>query len=371
MSLLGALFLCAGPLGAALVQQESVPTEAREPVSEAPRSLLAHPLYLGDEPPPVRACRLILLNFKGAANTSSVVARTKEQAIQLGRQVVARVRAGADMGELATKLSSSPSTSWSGGVYGTFAPGVLAPPLDEFLFAAELGHVSEPIVLASGVHILQRIEHEAASRQIMIAKSEPEAAERVKALQARVEAGEDFAELAREHSMDAYSAERGGILKLVQRTREDRVLRAATFEPPVWGMSLVESAVGYHLVQRIPPELVPADLVETRFVRASAILVRFESAVPFDLSDVRTPSQAETIVTEAYERALAGESFAELAREMTEDHGGRERAGDLGWLHRHSLSVPKFMERVFNLEVGQVLEPVYTTAGWLVVRRDQ
>ena len=379
MSLLGVLIFGVSPLlalpvtdGAFRASQEAAPTVAQEAADETPRSLLAHPLYLGEEPPPVRACRLILLNYKGAANASVVVSRSKEQSVELAHKVIEQVRAGADMGELAKKVSSSRSTSWSGGIYGTFAPRVLTPPLDEFLFSAELGEVSEPIVLGNGVHILQRIEHEAASRQIMLRKGVPDAIERLKALRARVEAGEDFAELAREHSMDPYTAERGGFLKLVQRTREDRVLRAATFEPPIWGMTdPIESSVGYHLVQRIPLDMMPADLVETRFIRVSAVLVRFEGAVPFDLSDVRSPSQAETIAREVYDRVLAGEDFAELARQMTEDKGSRERSGDLGWLHRHSISVPKFMEQAFYLEVGEMLEPFHTTAGWLVLRRDR
>lgn len=374
--LLGLLSLSADPpseaASAAAVRAQADADQPERPGPFSPvESHLAHPLYLDEEPPSVRACRLILLNFAGAASASATVARTKEQAIELGEKVVAQIRDGADPAEFARRLSSS-ATAWSGGVYGTFTPRVLAPPLDEFLFSAELGEVSDPIVLASGVHILQRIEHEAASRQIMIAKTEPDARERVLELKRRVEAGEDFAELARAHSMDERSAARGGILGLVQRTREDRLLRAATFEPPVGGLvGPIETHLGYHLVQRIPLDLVPPDARETRFIRASAILVRFEGARPFDLADVRSPSQAEAIVREAYQRALAGEDFAELARRWTEDLGGRERGGDLGWLHRHSYTVPEFMEPAFWLEPGEMLEPVFTTAGWLLVRRDR
>jgi len=346
-----------------------VPDE-EAPDEDGPRSYLAHPLYLDPEPPPVRACRLILLNFEGAANASAVVSRTREEALELGHRIVEKVRSGDDFAEWARRASSS-RTAWSGGVFGTFAPGVLGPPLDEFLFSAELGDVSEPVVLATGVHILQRIEHEAASRQIMLAKDEPGAREMLEELRAAIEAGADFAELAQEHSIDELSRARGGVIGLVQRTREDRLLRRATFELAVWDMRIVDTPLGVHLVQRIPLDLVPPEAVETRFIRASAILTRFEGAVPFDLADVRSPNQAETLAREAYERALAGESFAELALEYTEDLGGRERAGDLGWLHRHSISIPPFLEPVFQLEPGELLEPIHTTAGWLVVRRDR
>ena len=62
------------------------------------------------------------------------------------------------------------------------------------------------------------------------------------------------------------------------------------------------------------------------------------------------------------ERARAGEDFAALAREFSEDSATRENGGDTGFFARGTM-VPQFEEVAFSLEPGEISDPVDTAFG--------
>ena len=70
---------------------------------------------------------------------------------------------------------------------------------------------------------------------------------------------------------------------------------------------------------------------------------------------------------EVQRRAAAGEDFAALAREFTDEPGGKERGGDLDWFGRGRM-VPQFEEAAFKLQAGQVSPVVETPFGYHVIK---
>ena len=69
-------------------------------------------------------------------------------------------------------------------------------------------------------------------------------------------------------------------------------------------------------------------------------------------------------------RLDAGEDFAALAEEFSDDPGSASSGGDLGWNER-GVTVPEFEEALFALEeVGQHTQPVLTQYGYHIIRLD-
>ena len=63
---------------------------------------------------------------------------------------------------------------------------------------------------------------------------------------------------------------------------------------------------------------------------------------------------------------MAGAPFEELVTEYSDDPGSKEKGGDLGYFERRQM-VKEFDETVFNMEVGQISEPVKTNFGYHII----
>jgi peptidyl-prolyl cis-trans isomerase D len=76
---------------------------------------------------------------------------------------------------------------------------------------------------------------------------------------------------------------------------------------------------------------------------------------------------AEAKAKKAYDRAVAGEDFAALARELSEDPGSKESGGDLGNAERGDFVGP-FGDAVWSMKPGEIRGPVKTEFGWHVIK---
>ncbi len=76
---------------------------------------------------------------------------------------------------------------------------------------------------------------------------------------------------------------------------------------------------------------------------------------------------AEEKARRAYERATAGEDFATLARELSDDTGSKESGGDLGDAEKSDFVGP-FGDAVWSMKPGEIRGPVKTEFGWHVIK---
>jgi peptidyl-prolyl cis-trans isomerase D len=76
---------------------------------------------------------------------------------------------------------------------------------------------------------------------------------------------------------------------------------------------------------------------------------------------------AEAKATQAFQRAKAGEDFAALARELSDDTVSKEAGGDLGEAERADFVGP-FADAVWSMEPGEIRGPVRTEFGWHVIK---
>ena len=84
-------------------------------------------------------------------------------------------------------------------------------------------------------------------------------------------------------------------------------------------------------------------------------------------SHILVNKQSEAL--QVLERLEKGESFAELARELSTDRGSGKRGGDLGFFGRGQMVKP-FEEAAFRLKKGEFTkEPVKTQFGYHIIKR--
>lgn len=79
---------------------------------------------------------------------------------------------------------------------------------------------------------------------------------------------------------------------------------------------------------------------------------------------------AREVAAEALSRARAGEDFARLVREYSDDAGTRERGGELGWVRRGQL-LPEFEDALYRLRVGAISDPVKTAVGFHIIKLER
>ncbi len=140
---------------------------------------------------------------------------------------------GESFADVAKEVSEDPGSAPNGGDLGCFGKGQMVPEFEEAAFALEKGEVSQPIKTDFGYHLIQIYdakpdEEQICARHILarvdrspdkeaIEKADEEALQEANAIKARIEAGEDFATVAKEVSDDAQTAENGGELGWVFR----------------------------------------------------------------------------------------------------------------------------------------------------------
>lgn len=332
-------------------------------------SLLVAPQHLGVERPPLASARRIVLAHAGVSGSAS--ARTPEQARDLARELGARARAGTDFARLAVEYSNAPEAK-NGGELGTFVPGVLAPALDAFLFAAQAGDVSEPVELATGWCVLQRVPTYAAVLRIQVTGDGERRARRAQEIEHRLRAGDDFALVAKDLSDDASSAARGGQYAIFERGASDALLKRMAFEAEVGATfgPVDLPPFGLNWMKRVPLDAVDPALREDQFVRLSAILFPFDTATGADPRSAPNEVAAKNVADAVLKALDAGSDFAKLAREHTGDPGGKEVGGDLGWIHRATPNLPDAVRGAFLLAPGAHTVVQRAPAGWVILKRD-
>jgi peptidyl-prolyl cis-trans isomerase C len=100
-------------------------------------------------------------------------------------------------------------------------------------------------------------------------------------------------------------------------------------------------------------------------VRVRHILLRWK---PLGTQDDR--AALRTQMQPVLERARAGEDFAALAREFSEDTSTRGAGGDTGFFGPGTM-VPAFEQAAYSLQVGEISDPVSTDFGVHILKLEE
>jgi parvulin-like peptidyl-prolyl isomerase len=216
------------------------------------------------------ACaRVIVIAYKGAKPPTAGVTRDKARAEKEARETLEKLKAGGHFGATARGHSDAPTSGEREGYLGTFKrsewPAMHAAVRDA-VYGLEVGKLADaPIEAPYGYVVLQRCPVEKArSRHILIryegaerapatiTRSKAEAKTLASELLKELRLGADFGELAKAKSEDT-SAPRGGDIGIQARGLLAPAYDNKLFSLPPGGQSqLVETAMGFHIIQRLP-----------------------------------------------------------------------------------------------------------------------
>ena len=177
----------------------------------------------------------------------------------------------------------------------------------------------------------------------------------------QLQAGADFAELARQYSTHRQSAERGGEVTLAGGWMEPAFDEAVQKLPDSTLSGVIETPDAFYIVYRLSGVYLQ--------MRSSHILIAVDRKLQGAALE-REDERARLMAWELYRRLQKGESFFELAREYSEDPGSKDKGGDIGWQKRGQIA-REFEKVAYAQEPGQVSEPVKTSFGWHIIRTVQ
>ena len=179
----------------------------------------------------------------------------------------------------------------------------------------------------------------------------------IEAARARVVKGEKFDKVALEVSTDPSVQENKGELGWITPFRYVYSFEDAVYNTPVGEVTpIFRSGYGFHIA------LVEEE-GEFKEMKASHIM----KMVP---QDNEAAAEAQRAVLDSiYHRFLNGESFAQLARECSDDKGSAVKGGELGWFGQ-GMMVKPFEDAVMAMNVPSVCKPIRTRFGWHIIYKE-
>lgn len=352
-------------------KQAEVATDSAEQKDEAAEALA---------PDAKLSASHILIMHKDSERVPAEVTRTKEEALALTKELLAKLQAGADFAEIAREHSDCPSKA-QGGDLGTFPPAAMAPQFTQGVMALKDGEISkEPVETPFGYHIIKRQEvvppvKISASLIVILHKdSQPnpnnetrtreEAEKMANDLLAKLKEGGDFAELAKKYS-DHPSKVGGGNMGNFE---SDSV-------PPEISKAILNLKIGEHTEQPLVTPLgfhiiKRQELLESLPMAASLILVMHKESEPNISQATRTKKEALARAKKAIAKLKKGADFAEVAKEFS-DHPNKANGGDMGTFMSDRM-MPMIVDALKAIKVGEITEtPIDIPIGYHILQRNE
>lgn len=196
----------------------------------------------------------ILVQIPGAATPADTLA-AYQRIVTLRDSVLA----GEDFNDIAARNSDDPSAKNNLGNLGTFSGGRLILAFEDRAYNTPVGDVSDAFRTRFGYHIVfvhsrEQREPDISASHILIrttGEDTTEAWAKVQEVQAALDSGEPFADVAREYSDDTGSGENGGSLGSFGRGRMVPAFEEAAFALEEVGdrSDWFRTRFGYHIVQ--------------------------------------------------------------------------------------------------------------------------
>lgn len=107
------------------------------------------------------------------------------------------------------------------------------------------------------------------------------------------------------------------------------------------------------------------DFMKPEMVRARHILIKVDKSAS-DEDKRKAKEKAEELL----KKIKAGEDFAKLASEFSDDPGSKKKGGDLGFFTKGRM-VPEFEKVVFSMKPGEISDVFETPFGFHIVKVEE
>jgi peptidyl-prolyl cis-trans isomerase SurA len=196
-------------------------------------------------------------------------------------------------------------------------------------------------------HILISLSAQPDAQELSIAQ------QKLDIINIALEQGTEFSSIAATHS-NALNALEGGNLGWRKGSQLPEL-----FAEPIKSMlvgevsSPIRNDSGFHFITLINKRGVSIQTVAQ--TKANHLLI-----LP---NDIRSTSQAHTLINELHQRLVNGADFYDLARTFSDDANSAPSGGDLGWLNENQL--PAVLQTPLDLlAIEELSQPIQSDNGW-------
>ena len=200
-------------------------------------------------------------------------------------------------------------------------------------------------------HILISIPSGASEEEIKAARAKAEDAQR------RVDAGEDFGDIALRMSDGQQALERGDLGWRKGAEIPSLFADAVSTMKVGENSGIITSPSGYHIIKLVDKRSGEQIMVQQR--RARHILIKPNALI--------TPQQAVDRLNQLRIRIEGGADFSQLARTNSDDRGSALKGGDLGWVSKGQM-VAEFEEVMMASPIGAISAPFRSEFGWHILQ---
>lgn len=201
-------------------------------------------------------------------------------------------------------------------------------------------------------HVLVALPEDADAEQIELAKT------KIDGIRKLIDEGMAFSAAAIRYS-DAPNALEGGGLGWRGYDEVPTLFANALQSMDVGEVSQpIRGPSGYHLVQ----------LVDRRNQDEQTVTEYNARGIMIRTTELVSSEQARERIEAIRARIAAGEDFAEVAKEVSDDTLTRNQGGDMGWFEAYAYGTA-VGDMLTSLEDGELSEPFRSNAGWHIVER--
>jgi peptidyl-prolyl cis-trans isomerase SurA len=207
-------------------------------------------------------------------------------------------------------------------------------------------------------HILIRIEPTASPADTLIAFN------KIMALKARIDKGEDFAAVAkgRNGSEDPSAQTNGGDLGFFNAFQMVYPFEDQAYKTEIGKVSMpFRTRFGYHIVK----------VTDTRITRGTIKTAHIMVSIPKTATQEEIAT-GEKKIYEIYTKLMNGEKFEDLAKNFSDDPSSNQKGGELSAFGTGTTTrmVPSFEDAAYALlKDGEFSQPIRTEYGFHIIKR--